>query len=1024
MNKRKVYLGPNDNSMKEQLQNLALDYLHKNKGDRFFYLLPNRELLTNYRNEFIDKLGVALDMNFITFDDIVMKITEGKVIKLASDPIKKIVLRKVLKDLEKKGLLNYYKSFTDYNGFVESCIYIIGVIKRSLITSDQYLLNCPDSSFYREIGLVYEEYDKELNRQGYADKDGLYLESINLLKNNKDFLHDLDFIIIDEFYDFRPIELEIINLLKDLDIDIYINIPFQIENQNKRLDETTNALTGLGFEIVKIFKNNFKEFEQLGQILFDNGEKKVEANIELIKASSMYLEIKKILKVIKNNYRNKAMGLNDNCICTFNNEYINMIFKVAKEEKLPIAMDYSIPLKSLPLTREIISLIEFTIYSGDKEIFLNRLKSAYLSLSNKESRDRLEYILRKANFYNIEDLWKMINENKSMDIAEKYRDEIKDIILHLKDELSSLKGKHTLEEFNEKLLFILKDYSIEEKIVDRFKINENYQLFQRDLSNLKTIMDILLNMDATYFSEDKIDLDEYLMILLDYFEEEKIIEIKANPNGIKIITIDNARGIEYRKVFITGLSQGTYPNLGMNSFFFSDDNYHVLKDIGIDVKNYKNRLDNEILKFVSLISSCREKLYISCNFNPQEDENPLYSIFLDEILDKLSGEKHEDKLKVKEIDLEFLYSNPIQDITSNREFSYKVFNDYYNENVDSSLLKYHNSMNEEKVNNINLQLEAYIERYKKEFNSYSGRLEKFIPKEYMTNELSHRKISVSFIENYSICPYAFLLSNVFNIEELEREKQDYDPRVNGTIYHEVLRIYYEKYKDDFSRNHDFDYSASLEFLEDILLKEAEKANYSLSSKNDSLLIQDMLSRLKKFIEEDMKRLKKSKGTLPWSFEEEFNMDFNIDKNRLMIKGIIDRIDKTSDDKYIIIDYKTSEYGKRTIKDIENKTSLQLPIYILSQSHRNVVAGFYGVIKSGKFHNGIGLLGESNLISKKQSGAIDRVRWDEILQTTKVTIGEIVKGIWEGNFSVNPRECSPYCIYKDICRYDKVQEVEE
>lgn len=1024
MKQRKVFLGPRNNHMKEQLQDASLEYLKMNKGDQFYYLLPNRELLNAYRNHFIDKLDATFELNFFTFDDIVTRMMADAAGQIAGDTIKRIIMRTVLKRLKNQSKLNYYRDFTEYNGFVETCIYIIGRIKRSLVTPQDYLLKCGDDPYYKEMGLIYEQYENELREKDYQDKDSLYLESIDLLKHHKGFLNTLDFMIIDEFYDFRPIELELLSLLKDSDMDIYINIPYETKAQNIRLEETIEALENLGFEIERVTKEERNEFEALGNILFDRNDARVHGNIELTKAASLALEIKKIFKEIKNTHHYEAIDLKDNCICILNRAYCNMIFKVAKEEKLPVSMDNTIPLKMLPLTKEMITLIEFNLHSGRKEKLLHRLKSGYLSVCEDHMKDPLAYVLRKSKFKDMDDLYNRITHGISMDIPEMHREDLIAMMHLLKKEEGVLEGNHTLKDFNVKLLGLLEEYNVEENILNRYGINKNFQVLQRDLANLKTIKAILTDMEATTFMEEEIDLEEYLMILLDCFEEEKVIETKGNPNGIQIVTIDNARGIPYRRVFIPGLTQGTYPNLVRNTFFFSADNHDVLKAIGIDVKNDRNRLDNEILKFVSFVSSCKEKLYLSCNLDSEGDVPPLYSIFLDEILHKLKGEKEEEKVKVTSIGLDFLFDNEIKTITSEREFSLKIFNDYYKGKVDFLQLQYHNGIYREKMKQIGLQFESIMKRKAQEFNSYTGLLKTHFSKEYIDNEFKNQTFSVSYLEQYAICPYAFLLKNIFNINALEREMQDYNPMDYGTIYHEVLRRYYERFKDAFKNIEGFNVSNTVDFLKEILLSEASQLGYKINSNKERLLIEDMYHKLKNFIEFDMERLKKNKEIKPWRFEEWFNMEFEIHGQPVEIRGIIDRIDRTNDDQYLIIDYKTSAYGKRTIKDIENKVSLQLPIYILSQKDKKVMGGFYGIIKKPEFHTGMGLLGESKLINSRQSGAMDLETWDKVLSDTRCTIEEIFRSISEGDFSVNPKECSPYCIYKDICRYDKVQEVEE
>lgn len=124
-----------------------------------------------------------------------------------------------------------------------------------------------------------------------------------------------------------------------------------------------------------------------------------------------------------------------------------------------------------------------------------------------------------------------------------------------------------------------------------------------------------------------------------------------------------------------------------------------------------------------------------------------------------------------------------------------------------------------------------------------------------------------------------------------------------------------------------------------------------------------------------------------------------------------------------MDYKSSAYGIKNLDDMKSGLSLQLPLYIMSQIGREVVAGQYGIIGSAKFETPIGILDKSNIINKSHKGGLNIEEWNQLLLATKQNIVNNINAIKSGNFSVDPLECSPYCIYKDICRYEKVLEVE-
>ena len=197
--------------------------------------------------------------------------------------------------------------------------------------------------------------------------------------------------------------------------------------------------------------------------------------------------------------------------------------------------------------------------------------------------------------------------------------------------------------------------------------------------------------------------------------------------------------------------------------------------------------------------------------------------------------------------------------------------------------------------------------------------------------------------------------------------------------------------------------------------------------NDNLLIDNIYNKLKSFIKKDIQRIKESKDNiLPWEFEYEFGRDtpllIQTSYGDVRFRGKIDRIDKSIDnDKYVVIDYKSSPYGKRDLDSIEKGLSLQLPVYIMSQESRDVIAGVYSILSNGEYYNAIGVLGEASFITKRQKGSVEREDWDNTLEKTKDIIGNIVREINNGNFSVNPLECSPFCPYKDICRYENIDE---
>ncbi|HEY4544290.1 MAG TPA: PD-(D/E)XK nuclease family protein, partial [Tissierellaceae bacterium] len=154
--------------------------------------------------------------------------------------------------------------------------------------------------------------------------------------------------------------------------------------------------------------------------------------------------------------------------------------------------------------------------------------------------------------------------------------------------------------------------------------------------------------------------------------------------------------------------------------------------------------------------------------------------------------------------------------------------------------------------------------------------------------------------------------------------------------------------------------------------------------------------------------------IPYQFEKSFEFNLDNKNEKIQIGGRIDRIDKSIyTNSLSVMDYKTSSSGISTINDIKEGLSFQLPVYILSQNMDNIIQAGYGIIKSSENKYQIALEDES--IFAKSSNKLDRESFYELLEITKKNIFEIKRSIDCADFSVKPKECSDYCIYKDICR---------
>lgn len=1024
---RIVYLGAYNNTKKDELLNKAIHYLMENKGDRFYYILPNGNLLTKYRNTMIEKVGQTLDINLFTFDDIVDRLLDNKFYNYIDGETKEVLLSHILKELKEGGNIKYYGKMWDKKGFVKILSHIIGEIKRSLITPEEYLSRCPQIPFYREIGLVYRAYEEWLKDYRMVDREESFFESVALLIKDNSFFDGLDFIIIDEFFDFRPQEWELLKQISKTNIPIYINMPFNREENFKTLVETLTTLEELGFEIQKIDKKDPSPYEDMANKIFSKGYRKVqpEEDIHIIKAANSYLEMKRIVEEIKKHYA-QGVELKDMGIVLVNSqEYKNTMFQVFEEEKIPCTLNRDINLMEIPLIKEILCILKLKGNPRDKTNIINRIKCNYLKLCEDEEREAIEYILRKTPFNTLEDI-----QNSQQLMASQYSSTIDEIIQSIDEEGKLIPDKERVEEYVILVNGLMSQGNIKENIIDIYKQTKDYDILLRDFAALDKLNQVLNRLESlTYIMPYEISLENFIQLLENYIEGESITWIQGNDKGVKVLTPATARGQEFKLLFIVGLSQGKYPNLQDENFFFKEDNYGELKSIGLDVKNYHEKLDKESLIFATVLASCKGSLYLSYSENATGEEKDIASMFLDEILNVVE----EGRVQWIDVGMDYLLKTNPNQLTTKEDVLKYLLHSYYEEEYQLELIHMYNHIDGNSLEGIDNRILCELERDKEEFNQYRGNIgDEYIVKD-IENLHKDKVYSISYLENYGRCPYLFLLNNILAVDEMERTFMDFSPLDRGIITHQVLKEYYYRYSDDI-KNHVLGKKKFL--VEDTygyILDKVKENMKALGIQGDGKLwqlrMENNAQRILGFIKVDMDRLSRYKEKiLPVDFEVDFgrNKSFSICEGgrEIHLTGRIDRIDKYVDEeKYVIIDYKNTDYNIKNIDDMESGLSLQLPVYIMSQEGKNVVAAMYGIISKGEFQLKIGNVEEKHLVSKSHKGAITEDGLNELLNKTKQIIKEYIDSIHRGDFSVNPMECSPYCIYRDICRYKESWEVE-
>ncbi|NLY09324.1 MAG: PD-(D/E)XK nuclease family protein [Tissierellia bacterium] len=268
--------------------------------------------------------------------------------------------------------------------------------------------------------------------------------------------------------------------------------------------------------------------------------------------------------------------------------------------------------------------------------------------------------------------------------------------------------------------------------------------------------------------------------------------------------------------------------------------------------------------------------------------------------------------------------------------------------------------------------------------------------------------SVTALERYNYCPFAFGCDQIFTTEKDENS----EARMKlGSLIHRCLEIYYKKIK-----NGDFDFDI---VNENVIIGIIDTLWGELDQNNNPELSDGVkawaIETLTNWIQMDLERLKNVvPKTFPSEFELQISMKRTAKSGDYCIYGKIDRVDLSADGEMIIIDYK--QKNAPTSGDAVNNISLQMPIYTSALGQDKVIATMYGLISPVKYQ--YLFKNPEKELKDGRKRPYNLTNYEEYFETLHVLLDDIVDNIREGRYLVEPKLCfKDYCPYADICRYN-------
>ena len=472
---------------------------------------------------------------------------------------------------EEIGVFGYPKNFTivdadDQKTILKEAYKEFNIDKKDLSYGSalDYIANCKYEELSYEKAMdqaygekklvdkanVYKYYDERLKSLYALDFDDLILFTVRLFKLHKDILKKWSskfiYIHVDEFQDIDKTQYELIKLLssthdnvyvvgdpdqtiytwRGADVNIIVNFDRDFKNTktiilNQNYRSTNNILEGAN-SLIKYNKSRVPKdlFSENG-----DGDKIVHKTLP-DETSEAYYIVSCIQSLLKQGYE-----YNDIAILYRSNYLSREVEKVFIENRIPYVIYGGIRFYERMEVKDILSYLRL-IVTGDDLAFQRVINQPKRGIGQK-SIDTI-FSLAKENNISMYEVVKQGLFAKNQSVLESFVD----MVERWK---SSLDGK-----------------PLEEVLTDVFEQSGYRSMLEKEneterIENVKSLIDDIKDYQETYPGST----------LADYLSMISLYTDKANTDGstsVSLMTIHASKGLEFKVVFVVGLSEGIFPS--------------------------------------------------------------------------------------------------------------------------------------------------------------------------------------------------------------------------------------------------------------------------------------------------------------------------------------------------------------------------------------------------------------------------------------------------------------------------------
>ncbi|MBI5189937.1 MAG: ATP-dependent helicase [Nitrospirae bacterium] len=506
--------------------------------------------------------------------------------------------------------------FKDTGYFIQ----LMGVVRESDVN--------PGAEIPAEILTALKRYEETLLRHCYLDFTMIMTKAIEYVKTDANFRNkikaNIGYLIVDEYQDVNPIQEQIVEQLYNLGANVcvvgdddqtifqwrgsdisyiqhfckrynnvhYIDLADNFRSSNAVVDVALKCITNNTKRLPKFMEAQSKQCYERGDILYNQYNSVEEENTSIVDT------IKKL----------RGVKFQD------------------KEDEEPRGLDYSDFAILIRKWKKANAIIE-ALQAANIPFIVSGVNNLFQRLEVRASRAIFEYLNRQIDRSVLKDYWQNLSMNISADDLDKAFDYL--------DKQRPSKDTY-YERFNIQIIFMnfLDLAGIREDVFEDGSggTSSGYHNEEIIFYNLGMFSQIINDFETIYYktSNPAYKLFTFLNFLRysaeNYYPEGWLNNTYKTPNAVQIMTIYQAKGLEFPVVFVPGLNRNYLPTnqpTGKQVWHFIDRN--IIRDVD---RYFPHSEDERRLLYVAIT---RSKKFLIVSRAPDGRQQGRESLFGPEI---------------------------------------------------------------------------------------------------------------------------------------------------------------------------------------------------------------------------------------------------------------------------------------------------------------------------------------------------------------------------------------------------------